>query len=293
MRASRSLRYAALVVAAASWGSAGALIKFALGSWPPLTLLVVQLAAANLVLWTILLIRGYRRPVRLWRVLLLGVFEPGLAYALLTIGLLWTSAANAAVISALESFFVIVLAAVFLRERITARTGLGLAAALLGVLVLEWAGGVDGFHGGDVLVAAAILSAAVYVIIARTVAPDEDALTLTAHQFLAGLILTLPFAATRWANGGEAALAPHPLSSWIAALAVGVIGYGASFVLYNYAIASTSAGLSSMIINLMPVFGLVAAWIVLGEGIAGWQWLGAALVLSSILIFPKESEALA
>src|SRR6218665_3471622 len=60
----------ALVIAAASWGSAATFIKFALDSWGPMTLLIAQLLSANVVLWTILLIRGYRLPPRMWRLLL-------------------------------------------------------------------------------------------------------------------------------------------------------------------------------------------------------------------------------
>jgi drug/metabolite transporter (DMT)-like permease len=279
-----------LVVAAAMWGSAATFIKFALDAWGPMTLLVAQLLSANVVLWAVLLIRGYRRPQHVWKVLVLGVLEPGLCYALIIIGLLFTTAANTAILSATESFFVVTLAAVFLRERLTRRSVVGLCVALAGVLALESAGGISGVHVGDALVLAGLLAAGLYVVVARTIADSFDTLTMTAHQFAASLALVLPFALARWAIGAEQVFEPRPLSSWVAALGVGIVGYGGSFLLYNYAIAHVQAGLSSMILNLMPVFGLAAAVTFLGESVGLMGIVGAVLVIASIVIFRGEEE---
>jgi drug/metabolite transporter (DMT)-like permease len=281
----KPIALSALVVAAAMWGSAGTFIKFALDTWGPLTLLVAQLVSANVVLWTAVLIRGYRRPPRFGRVVLLGVLEPGLCYALITLGLLFTSAANAAMLTATESFFVVTLAAIFLRERLTRRSIVGLCVALAGVLALESAGGIDGVHVGDALVLAGLLAAGLYVVVARTIADSLDTLTMTAHQFAASLVLALPFAVARWVLGAEQIIEPRPPSSWIAALGVGIVGYGGSFLLYNFAIAHVPAGFSSMILNLMPVFGLAAAIVVLGESVTGLALLGGFLVIASIAVF--------
>lgn len=285
----KSIALTALVVAAATWGSSATFIKFALGTWGPMTLLIAQLLSANIVLWAALLIRGYRRPSHLRNAFILGALEPGLCYALVTVGLQFTTAANAAILTAMESFFAVLLAAIFLHERLTKRSTAGLSAALAGVLILESASGIGGVHLGDALVLTGILSAGVYVVIARTMADSFDTLTLTAHQFAAGLVLTLPFAIARWTAGAEAIVQPRPASSWLAAAGVGIIGYAGSFLLYNYAIAHVRAGLSSMILNLMPVFGILTAVIFLHEHIHGPEIIGALLVIASIVIFPEGS----
>jgi drug/metabolite transporter (DMT)-like permease len=286
----KPLALSALVVAAALWGSAGTFIKFALDTWGPMTLLVAQLLSANAVLWGVVLIRGYGRPPNVWKVLVLGVLEPGLCYALIIIGLLFTTAANAAILTATESFFVVTLAAIFLRERLTGRSVVGLCVALAGVLALESSGGIDGVHVGDMLVLAGLFTAGLYVVVARTIADSFDTLTMTAHQFAASLALALPFALVRWATGAEQIIEPRPLSSWAAALGVGIVGYGGSFLLYNFAIAHVPAGLSSMVLNLMPVFGLAAAVVFLGETVGLMALVGGLLVISSIAIFPGEED---
>ncbi|MFI5933797.1 DMT family transporter [Actinoplanes sp. NPDC051494] len=282
---------AALVTAALFWGSAGTFIKFALDSWQPMTLLTVQLLGANLVLWPLLLIRGYHRPRQLGRLALIGVLEPGVCYALITIGLQHTTAANAAVISGLESCLVVVLAAIFLRERLAARGVLGLLLAVVGVLVLGGAAPDSSLNIGDILTFGGILAAAVYVLIARGIADSVDPLTMTAHQFGFGMAVILPFGIGEAAVRGAGVYTGHSAGDWLVALAIGVVGFAGSFLLYNYALAHVRAARAGIVLNLLPVFGLVSAIVVLGErpGIA--QVAGAGLIVASIFVFPSDADA--
>jgi drug/metabolite transporter (DMT)-like permease len=277
----------ALVLAALFWGSAATFIKFALDSWQPMTLLTVQLLGANLVLWITLLVRGYRRPSQLGRLALIGLLEPGLCYALITIGLQYTTAANAAVIAGLESCLVVVLAAIFLRERIAGRGILGLLLAVVGVLALAGAHPDSPVNIGDVLTLAGILSAAVYVLVARGIAGTVDSLTMTAHQFAFGLAVILPFGLVE----GPSATRDHSAGDWLTAISIGVIGFAGSFLLYNYALAHVRASRAGIVLNLMPIFGVASAVVVLDEWITVWQACGAALVVASIFIFPADGEA--
>ena len=85
--------------------------KFAIGGFGPLTLIAVELVAATAALWLVMAARGYRRP-QSWRtVVVLGLLEPAAAYVGDTLGLAHTSASNGAVLTGLESTFVVVLAA--------------------------------------------------------------------------------------------------------------------------------------------------------------------------------------
>jgi drug/metabolite transporter (DMT)-like permease len=136
------------------------------------------------LLWTIVILRGHRPPPPWRRAVLLGLFEPALAYAGDLLGLARTSAANGALLSGLESVFIVLLAAIFLRERITGRITVALALALAGVATLEGTGSFAGAGLGDLLVLAGVLSAAAYTIVARGMGDESDSLTVTACQLL-------------------------------------------------------------------------------------------------------------
>src|SRR5580658_3040421 len=91
-----------LVLAAIGWGSAATASKYALrglrGGW------------------------AHAGPRRIYA--LLGFFEPGLAYAGLNFGLAYTSAVNGALLDGLESCFVVLLAVLVLRERLSRRAAI-------------------------------------------------------------------------------------------------------------------------------------------------------------------------
>ncbi|MET3805369.1 drug/metabolite transporter (DMT)-like permease [Nakamurella sp. UYEF19] len=287
---------ASLVAAALLFGIAPTGTKFGLDGFGPVTVLVIELLAATLVLWVALLRSGYRRPRSWRRVLVLGLLEPGLAYLLFSFGLDLTTASNAALMTGLECGFVVVLAALFLRERAGRTVIVAACVAVVGLVVLEGASsfGAPGF--GDVLVIAGVLSAAAYTIVARGLAPEDGSLAITAHQFAAATVVMLPLAIVRWTGGAE----PFPLEVaprfWIAAVLVGILGGAVAFLLYNSAIVHVPAGPAGVIINLAPAFGLVSAVIWLDETLTTEKVLGALLIGLSVGLFlwidrvPDRSE---
>ena len=275
----------ALVVAALFWGTAVSVTKFALRGFGPVTLLAISLVAATAVLWTAVMVRGRRGPLPWRRALLLGLFEPALAYAGDLLGLARTSAANGALLSGLESVFIVVLAAVFLRERITGRIAVALVLALAGVAALAGTGSLAGAGLGDLLVLAGVLSAAAYTIVASGMGSESDPLTVTACQFTTATILVLPAAALVWSTHIETPPGHVAGRYWLAAVGAGVIGYAASFLLYNYAIARVRAAPASIVVNLIPVFGLATAVLWLGDPLTVARGLGAALIGLSVTIF--------
>src|ERR1700729_1048646 len=225
------LPLAALITASLFWGAAVSVTKYALRGFGPITLLAISLIAGTAVLWTIVILRGHRPPPPWRRAVLLGLFEPALAYAGDLLGLARTSAANGALLSGLESVFIVLLAAVFLRERITGRITVAVVLALAGVMALERTGSFSGAGLGDLLILAGVLSAAAYTIVARGMGDEADPLTVTAYQFATATMLVLPAVAIAWATHAETPPSHVPVRYWVAAACLGVVGYAASFLL--------------------------------------------------------------
>jgi drug/metabolite transporter (DMT)-like permease len=221
---------------------------------------------------------------------LLGLLEPAVAYLAETAGLSLTSAVSGAVITGLESALVVTLAGLLLRERVTPAAAGAVVVAVAGLLVLARAGGGDSAGGptsvtGDLLMAAGVLSAALYTIAARRLRDGSDVPSLTAWQFTVAAAVALPAAVTRLASGAEAAPASVPARFWLAAVLVGVAGYGLSFLLFNRAIGETEAGWAAIVLNLIPVFGFLSAVAFLSEPVSPGEAGGAALVGASVLYF--------
>jgi O-acetylserine/cysteine efflux transporter len=275
----------ALVVAAGLWGVAVSGTKYALGGFDPLTLLSIELLAGAGVLWAALLIRGYRPPGSWWLPALLGLLEPALAYLGDTFGLSLTSAVHGAVINGLESGLVVLLAAVLLRETVTRPAILAIVLALGGLTVLAGPGTGGGTVAGDLLVAGGVLSASLYTIVAKRFDDGSDALSLTAWQFTVAALVSLLVTVTRWTAGSGTGTVSAAPRFWLAAVLVGAGGFGISFLLFNMAIVRVDAGRAAVVLNLIPVFGVVSAVVFLGEGVTRRDSLGAILIGSSVLYF--------
>jgi drug/metabolite transporter (DMT)-like permease len=219
------------------------------------------------------------------------VLEPGLAYLCQTLGLTRTSAGNGALITGLEAPLVVALALLVLSERLTARLGVSLIGGLLGVGVLDAAGWMSGAALGDALVLLGALSAAGYTIVARRAGADEDALTLTAHQFAIATVLAGFTAVVAEASGAERVPVHVAAAYWLVAAAVGIAGFAVSFLLWNRAVATADLQLTAVVVNLIPVFGLASAVLLLGESLTVLRAAGGALVVGSVLLCSRPTVA--
>jgi drug/metabolite transporter (DMT)-like permease len=278
-----------LVIAAALWGAAVSGTKYALRGFDPITLLCAELLAATVALWSVLLVTGYRRPAA-WRVaILLGLLEPALAYLGDTVGLSHINAVNGSIISGLESGLVVVLAALLLGEAVTGAAVIAVALGVGGLVVIADGGG-RGTALGALCVTAGVLSASLYSIAAKRFDDGRDPLALTTWQFSSATVIALAVAAARWSVTGTG----PPLSAapryWLAAGAVGAVGLAGSFLLYNRVLARVDAGWTAIVLNLIPLFGMLSAIGLLGEKLTARAGVGAMLVGASVIYFTMSDR---
>jgi len=285
-----------LVLAAACWGVGTVISKQALEELAPVSLLVIQLAVSVIFLLA-LSVRGTndRMPrSRRRRAMVLGLLNPGLSYALALVGLSTIAASTSVLIWASEPALIVLLAFAFLHERLTPRLTAALGMALLGVLLVVYAGGVSGSAAGVLLTVGAVLACAIYTVLARIWAVDDAALAITLDQQTAALVFALMLATAVYVAGGGQLTGPVAWTevsagAWAAALASGLMYYALAFWFYLSALKHVAASIAGSFITLVPVFGVAAA-LVTGERLDTRQWLGAALVVASVAVITKASS---
>jgi len=287
-----------LAGSAACWGLATVATKGQLGDVAPMPMLVLQLLASVAFLWTAVLVT--RAPVRLdgpaLRAALTGLLEPGLAHTAGTAGLALTTASATTLINAVESPVTVLLAWLFLRERVGATTLLVAAVAGAGVLLVilpDLQGLGSGSLAGDALVVLATLLAAVYVTVSRKVIGVMPALPLAALQQTVGLLWSvlalLAASALGWVPLGLAGLAPGVIGL---ALLTGVVQYGLAFWLWLAGLRHLPASRATLFLALIPVFGVAGGALALGERLGPTQWVGAALVLIAVQALVRAERAI-
>lgn len=276
-----------LVLAAACWGVGTVISKRATGELPPLTLLAVQLTASLVVL--LLLMRWKRLPLRdpsaspaLGR---LGLLNPGLAYALSLLGLVSISASLSVVLWALEPLLILFLAGWLLRERLGASLIALSLVALAGMLLVVYEPEKSGSVVGVALTVAGVACCALYTVGARRWlgTSDSTAQVVFVQQAYA-LALACLLVGAVWLLDG--AVVPDGITpvGWASAIASGVLYYAAAYWFYLSALRRVDASVAAVSFYLVPVFGVAAAALLLGERLAPIQWVGVVLVLASTLV---------
>lgn len=283
----------ALTLAAASWGIGTVISKRATAEIPPLTLLLIQLAASLVVL--LLFMRWRKLPLRdrsssplLGR---LGLLNPGLAYALSLLGLAHITASLSVLLWALEPVLILFLAGLVLRERITAQLVVLSVVAVAGmVLVIHQPGGT-GSSLGVVLTVGGVVCCAIYTVTTRRWLGDAGSSQVLVAQQAHALVLACVLVGAAWLSSGT--VLPNAVSAagWASAAGSGVLYYGVAYWLYLSGLRHVPASLAAVSFYLIPIFGVGAGFLLLGERFGPSQWLGASIVLVAIFLILRRTSA--
>jgi len=280
--------YLALFSVVIFWGVSFVATKVALESFPTFTLIFARFALAGCVFLILMVLRGFPRLDRKEhvRIILIALFEPGLYFTFETIGLQHTTAPMASLIIATIPVAVLILAALFLGERTKLAGALGMGISLGGIAILitadpQFSLAVSGHMLGDLLIFGAVLSAAFYMVCARSLGRNRSAMEVTSLQAIYGALLFVP-----------AFLWELPEVQWveISGRSVAALGFltlfatiGA-FLCYNHALTRLPATRAAIFINGIPVVTALSAWALLGERLTLVQISGGAMVLAGVFL---------
>ncbi|MNH81736.1 putative DMT superfamily transporter inner membrane protein [compost metagenome] len=278
----RPLPILTLTLAMLLWSSSFIALKHVLEVWSFGQVLFMRMAVAS-GCWLLCYrhLGNFQYQKGDWRWLaLMGALEPCLYFLLEVNALRYTSAGQAGMVCALLPLMVALVAFVLLRERVSRRQLLGFAIAICGIALLGLAEGADEFAPnallGNSLEMGAMLCAATYSVVFKKLSSRYGVLTLTALQAFVGTLFFAPFAFS---------------ASWPATWDwqdMGVILFLGAFVtlgaylLYNWSVTQVKVTLAAAYVNLIPVFTLLLAYLLLGETLGALQWVACAAVLAGI-----------
>jgi drug/metabolite transporter (DMT)-like permease len=265
------------------WSVAYVFSGWALETGSAAVLSIGRFLLALVVLVPIALRRpAFRGALRDPRSIVLGLFGVTLYYSLANIGLEFTTPGTAALVASSLPVVTAVAAVVILRERIAARTAIGLVLATAGVGLVAAAGfRVD---LGVVLNLAALVAYALYTVLLRREADrglTRDALALATATGVWGTLLMLPWLGWEIATGTAAI--PSDPRGLLSILALGLIVTAPTLVLYNYGAQRLPATISGVATAAVPALGYGFA-LLLGEPFDLVKTIGGAVALAGVLI---------
>lgn len=279
----------AMLLLAAMWGLSIPVTKIGLQTLPPLTLTALRFAVALPLLLPFVFGR-HRRPRReLPRLALLGFLGVGVGQVAQAYGVAATSASVATIASATIPVFVVVFAAIRLKQPVSGWQKMGLLAAFLGIALVALDGDTTAAFRSSVIGAGWMLLSAVviafYYVWSVELAREYGTGALAAWSTFFGFLALLPWAA--W----ETREIPFQLTAegMVAAAYLGVVVTVAGLFLWLHILSTVPASTAAGVQYLQPVIGVMASAMIFGDRLGLLFAGGVVLVLCglSLTMLPR------
>lgn len=200
----------------------------------------------------------------------------------------------AALVTTLAPLFTLVLAILFLKEKIVPRRIAGMLIAFAGLfIVLRWGkigmGRITGIENADVkymlLATLAPLSWSFYTILGKGLLSNRSPAVVTCLPIVIGT-LPLLFLTTPEFLAKAALMEP---SHWFALGYLSFVSTLLGFFVWNLALRHMPASSVASFIYLNPPFAAFFGWLLFGEEVTLWFLAGSAVVLAGLWLAQKKA----
>lgn len=270
----------ALMITVLLWGTSFVAIRQSMLYFSPGGLALLRyLIAAVAVIPIYMLLQSRTKPnlKDLPVLFILGMLGIGIYNILLNIGETTTSAAIASFMISQGPVATIILAVIFLHERLTKLSWLGMALSGCGIVLISHGEtqALGHFNHSIIYLIGAIFCAAIYSILQKPLLKRFQPLEITAWSIWFGTLTLAFYFPSLWQEVQHQALANF---WWPAFLGVGsgVIGYAC--LAYGFKHFPASKAISFLF--AMPFVSIIMGWIVLGEAPAFLSLCGGILAMA-------------
>jgi drug/metabolite transporter (DMT)-like permease len=187
---------------------------------------------------------------------------------------------TASILIALVPAATAAVSAIWLRERLSARTLTGLGVALVGVLVVVLFSGAEvKFEPMAALVLVSVLVSAVFFVGQKPLFARNSMLGVTTFTFFAGTLGALPFA-----GGMVDALRLAPWPHIAALLYLGIAPTFIGYLAWNAALRRASASQLASFIYFSPPIAVLIGWLWLGEHPGLLTLVGGVITVAGVAL---------
>ena len=279
---------AELIALGAIWGASFLFMRVSAQDFGPFALVEIRLALGALVLLPFLWRARSQFSGALWlRLAGIAAINSAIPFTLFAWGAERAPAGIGAITNAMAVPFTAMVAFLFFHEQIGPRRGWGLVLGFIGVVVLA-----SGRTGGGATVWPAALAGATAALcygfganLLKRYLVGVPASAVASATLICASALVAPLAIITW---------PHhaiPAVSWVSAILLGVVCTGLAYVLYYRLIHRIGAPRAVTVTYIIPLFGIVWAWLLLGEALTPSMAVAGALILSGVALSQTRPRA--
>jgi drug/metabolite transporter (DMT)-like permease len=288
---SHLLVHASLLLVAVFWGSNFVSIKYLLNTVSPGNLVLLRLVLASLVFLPIVLLlaRGIPRIERadIPMVLLIAVLGITINTSAIAFGTQLIPAAVASLIVTGNPVFTALISRALVGEPLTVRKMVGVAIAFLGFLIVLLYGGQEAQFSvrnalGVLITMGGPIAWAFYTVLSKPLQGRYHPVQFVGLTTVAGTLPLIPFALLN--PGLVTVTLDFGATQWLALTVSAILALVAAYLLWYRGLSVLEPTQIAVYVYLVPVFGAVGAWLLLGERITIFVLLGGLTILSGVII---------
>ncbi|MDD9265853.1 DMT family transporter [Paenibacillus sp. GCM10023248] len=256
--------------------------KVGLSYSTPFFLMGIRFALAGAVLAVIVRRKPQPSSWAMWgKAALIGLLQSAGVMGCAYYSMHWISSGESAIITCTNPLVVIVLGTLFAGAKYRGRQWFGVVLGFIGVVITF--GLQMNFQPGTWIGFLGAVFFAGSTLLIKRWGTGFDMNVLAAYQMLAGGIALLVLGAAT----------EHPYfaftsTSVIVLLWLVIMGSIVQFSLWFYLLRSGDPAKTSAFLFLVPVFGLLSSWLLLGEKVAWYAGLGGAFICAGIFLVNWE-----
>ena len=277
--------YAWLTFCVMVWGSNFVFGKMLVQDFSPALLTMLRLLFIVLFLIGLSLYKKHFRRVNkldLLAIFFLGVIGVFINQWSFFVGLQTADPTTSALILATTPILTSVLAAIFLKEKLTIRMLMGSIVAIIGIYFVVAKGNLSSLHidKGLLWIVLTMITFAIMIIMTRLLSQRIDPLTITLYSNVVGLVVSIPFAFLLDTHMHFSS----KISDWSFLIGTAVVVHGIATLIWNNNIRHVNASKASILSNLEPFVAMVMGLILLYKPITGAEIIGSLFIVGGVVL---------
>ncbi|KAA0777433.1 DMT family transporter [Bacillus sp. TE8-1] len=284
-----------LSLAASIWGGMYVVSKYVLDFIPPLTLVWLRFIIAFVVLYGILKLAEKKQKKKVtirkkdWLLFAwIGFIGYFISITCQFIGTKLSDAHTGSLVTSATPAFMVIFAALILKEKLTARRLLSTIIATIGVIiVIGWDIEIGSYFIGTIILVGAAITWALLSIYVKTASARFSSLVITTYAIFFSLFFITPFMIWELQAASIGTVNTYVI---LGVLYLGIVSTAGAFFLWNKGLELMDASIGSLFFFFQPIVGSLLGWLLLNETLNSNFFIGGILIICSVFITTFEKK---
>ena len=284
-----------LSLAASIWGGMYVVSKYVLDFIPPLTLVWLRFIIAFVVLYGILKLAEKKQKKKVtirkkdWLLFAwIGFIGYFISITCQFIGTKLSDAHTGSLVTSATPAFMVIFAALILKEKLSARRLLSTILATIGVIiVIGWDIEIGSYFIGTIILVGAAITWALLSIYVKIASARFSSLVITTYAIFFSLFFITPFMIWELQSTSIETINTYVI---LGVVYLGVVSTAGAFFLWNKGLELMDASIGSLFFFFQPIVGSLLGWLLLNETLNINFFIGGILIICSVFITTFEKK---